>query len=101
MTEDKNKTTAIRWSEFRFAIIGPLLASPPKKGELKQALNILSKKLWTHPTTGDIVCYSVKTLQRWYYLAKSSEQPISSLAYKKRSEAKYEYGIHQHQRRSL
>ena len=59
MTEDKNKTTAIRWSEFRFAIIGPLLASPPKKGELKQALNILSKKLWTHPTTGDIVCYSV------------------------------------------
>jgi len=87
MTEDKNKTTAIRWSEFRFAIIGPLLASPPKKGELQQALNILSKKLWTHPTTGEIVCYSVKTLQRWYYLAKSSEQPINSLTYKKRSDA--------------
>jgi len=67
MTKEKNKTTQITWSEFRFAIIGPLLASPPKKGELKQALEILSKKLWNHPTTGEIVTFSFVTLQRWYY----------------------------------
>lgn len=87
MTKEKNKTRQIKWSEFRFAIIGPLLASPPKKGELKQALEILSKKLWNHPTTGEIVTFSFVTLQRWYYQAKKSNQPVNSLIYKKRSDA--------------
>jgi hypothetical protein len=27
-----------RWARLRFAIVGPLLASPPAKGELQQAL---------------------------------------------------------------
>ena len=87
MTKEKNKTTQIKWSEFRFAIIGPLLASPPKKGELKQALEILSKKLWYHPTSGENVTFSFVTLQRWYYQAKKSDQPVNSLIYKKRSDA--------------
>jgi len=87
MTKEKNKTTQIKWSEFRFAIIGPLLASPPKKGELKQALEILSKKLWYHPTSGETVTFSFVTLQRWYYQAKKSDQPVNSLIYKKRSDA--------------
>ena len=38
-----------RWARLRFAIIGPLLAAPPAKGELRQALEALAKKRWKHP----------------------------------------------------
>jgi hypothetical protein len=31
-----------RWARLRFAVIGPLLAAPPERGELQQALRALS-----------------------------------------------------------
>jgi len=35
-----------RWARLRFAIVGPLLASPPAPGELQQALRALSQRHW-------------------------------------------------------
>lgn len=38
-----------RWARLRFAIIGPLLAAPPARGEVGKALKQLSLKSWRHP----------------------------------------------------
>ena len=39
------------WAHLRFAVVGPLLASPPVPGMLETALCALSEKLWRHPVT--------------------------------------------------
>ena len=41
-----------RWARLRFAIIGPLLAAPPPRGELAKAIGELIDKDWTHPVEG-------------------------------------------------
>jgi hypothetical protein len=58
-----------RWSHFRFSVIGPLLAAPPDRGELRQELEILARKKWRHPVTGQGVQFALSTIERWYYLA--------------------------------
>ena len=80
-------THQARWARFRFSIIGPLLAAPPDNGELKQALIELAKKQWRHPITGTPICFSVSTLERWFYRAKRSHDPIQALRTKRRSDA--------------
>ena len=37
------------WAKFRFMVIGPLLASPPKKGKLGAAIVELAERTWGHP----------------------------------------------------
>src|SRR3990167_261599 len=76
-----------RWARFRFSIIGPLLSAPPDKGELKHALDVLSKKQWRHPITGNPVSFSVSTLERWLYRAKHDADPIGALRTKRRTDA--------------
>jgi len=61
-----------RWAELRFAIVGPLLASPPAHGELVAALDALSLRRWGHPTTGELVSFGAPTIERWYYQAKKA-----------------------------
>lgn len=68
-----------RWARFRFSIIGPLLSAPPDNGDLKTALEALSKKQWRDPITGNPVLFSVPTLERWYYLAKRDVDPVGAL----------------------
>ena len=46
-----NEEDLDRWARLRFAIIGPLLAAPPKAGALRQALEALASKSWTHPVS--------------------------------------------------
>lgn len=75
------------WARFRFSIIGPLLSCPPKKGELKAELGILSKKQWHHPTTSLPVFFSVSTLERWLYRAKPKADPVNALRTKRRTDA--------------
>ena len=41
-----------RWAHFRFSVIGPLLAAPPERGDLKGQLKALAAKGWQHPITG-------------------------------------------------
>jgi len=43
------------WARFRFSVVGPLLAAPPKRGELRGELLRLSQKTWQHPVTGEPV----------------------------------------------
>jgi len=76
-----------RWARLRFAIVGPLLAAPPEHGELQAALRELSAKSWRHPVTGLAVQFSVATLERWFYAARSTPDPISALRRKRRTDA--------------
>ena len=70
----------LSWERFRFAVIGPLLAAPPAKGELQHQLRVLSKKRWTHPIENHrTLQLSLSTLERWYYKALRSNNPIDAL----------------------
>ncbi len=42
MTTGKNKIK-LSWAEFRFSIIGVLLADPPERGQLREADNVKVK----------------------------------------------------------
>ena len=80
MQEHHRAACRRKWARLRFSIIGPLLAAPPSRGELKREIARLSHKSWRHPETGDPVRFGRSTIERWYYLAKGSEQdPVGSL----------------------
>ena len=68
-----------RWARLRFAIIGPLLASPPPAGELRAALSALAAKSWRLPFTGLEIRFGVSTLERWFYAAKNAADPVRAL----------------------
>jgi putative transposase len=69
----------VRWARLRFSIVGPLLASPAVSGELGETIAQLSRRPWRHPTTGETVCFSAKTIERWYYAARSEHDPLRAL----------------------
>ena len=72
---------------MRFAIIAPLLASPPDHGELQARIAELAAREWKHPSTGEKERFGFKTLERWYYTARSAQErdhvdPVLALARK-------------------
>ena len=69
----KEKSVSQKWAEFRFSVIGGLLASPPKRGELKGALKKLARTQWDHPTKGVPVTFHWQTIEEWYYKAKNEK----------------------------
>jgi transposase InsO family protein len=77
-----------RWANFRFAIIGPLLAAPPEQGELKAALETLAQKTWHHPVSGEPVTFAFATVERWFYQARAARQdPVGTLRRRRRADA--------------
>ncbi|QKE40709.1 MAG: helix-turn-helix domain-containing protein [Ferrovum myxofaciens] len=68
-----------RWAQLRFAIIGPLFASPPADGELSGKLNELASRTWAHPVTGLPVRFGLSTIERWYYRARREDDPVGVL----------------------
>jgi transposase InsO family protein len=76
-----------RWAQLRYSIIGPLLAAPPEHGELAAALEVLSRKIYRHPITGEAVRFGTSTIERWYYIAKEAADPVAALARKVPSHA--------------
>jgi len=76
-----------RWARLRFAIIGPLLAAPPARGEVGKTLKQLSLKSWRHPVSGIPVRFSTATLERWYYTARQSRDPVAALRRRRRQDA--------------
>ena len=77
-----------RWARLRFSIIGPLLASPPGKGDLSAALEMLAAKTWQHPLTEEPICFGLSTIERWYYAAKNERQdPVGVLRRRVREDA--------------
>ncbi|MEO8381784.1 MAG: IS481 family transposase, partial [Acidobacteriota bacterium] len=72
---------------MRFAVVGGLLASPPAAGELRAELIRLAGLAWRHPTTDQMVHFSVSTIERWYYAARSAGNPITVLERKLRGDS--------------
>src|SRR6266849_2861439 len=69
-----------RWAHLRFAVVGALLAAPPKKGELQTALTALAAREWQHPIRGEPVRFAFSTLERWYYHARhAATDPVGRL----------------------
>jgi transposase InsO family protein len=76
-----------RWARWRFAIIGPLLAAPPPRGELRAHLSELAARTWSHPIHGTAVRLSVATLERWFYRARAATDPVAVLRRRPRADA--------------
>jgi transposase InsO family protein len=85
MSEDPDERSGERWARLRFAIVGPLLAAPPPRGELQSELRRLSEKPWRHPISGEPVRFGFSTIQRWYYQARAARQdPLAVLRRQRR-----------------
>jgi len=77
-----------RWARLRFAVVGPLLASPPPTGQLRAELERLSRRHWDHPSGKGPVRFSVSTIERWYYQARAAERdPVKALRRRPRADA--------------
>jgi putative transposase len=87
MSHDDDTPAGVRWARLRFSIIGPLLASPPSDGELKTRIDDLATRPWRHPSTGGVMHFSFKTIERWFYAAREEADPITALARKVPSHA--------------
>jgi len=79
MSDSKNTPTRVRWARLRFLIIGPLIGSPSDKGDLGARIAELAAQTWKHPTSGDAVRFSEKTIERWFYQARNEQDPIRAL----------------------
>ena len=80
-------TTNEKWARLRFAVVGPLLASPPPAGCLQAELERLSQREWEHPSGTGRVRFAASTIERWYYRARAQEQnPVTALGKKPRSD---------------
>ena len=84
MTQNDPKDTKHQWAQLRFSVIGQLLACPPNK--LTVALKELADKQWQHPTQNKNVKFGYSTIERWYYSAKKSNNPIAILGRRSRSD---------------
>ncbi len=82
----KNTTLQISWAQFRFSIIGGLLARPPEPGELGKKLKILASRIYQHPTLNTQVTFGASTIERWYYKALNGNDPVRVLGRKPRSD---------------
>lgn len=88
MSDDDVTPASVRWARLRLQVVGSLLASPSaERGALKERLAELAAQRWKHPTTGESVRFSFKTIEKWYYLARDASDPIAALARKVHSHA--------------
>ena len=84
---DPNASPHTVWKRFRFAVVGPLLACPPERGELKTRLRELARRQWQHPVTGEPVRFALSTIERWFYQARRHrDDPIGALGRRVRSD---------------
>jgi len=79
MNQDGQAPVRLRWARLRFSIIGQLLASPPEPGELAGRIVELAQRSWKHPTTGEALRFSSKTIERMYYAARGEADPLRAL----------------------
>ena len=88
MIERLHQTARRRWAHFRFSVVGPLLSSPPKHGELKAAIDCLAERVWKHPMDGREIQFAAATIERWYYAARKERQdPVAALQRNVRKDA--------------
>jgi putative transposase len=83
MANDTHAQSArVRWARLRFQILGTLMAAPADDGELKARIEALAARAWRHPTTGESIRFSFKTIERWWYIARGAQDPFAALARK-------------------
>jgi transposase InsO family protein len=83
-----------RWARLRFSIIGPLLASPPERGDLGGEIRKLAQKTWRHPISGEAARFGPSTIERWYYTARNERQdPVGALRRRVRKDAGHAAGV--------
>lgn len=88
MADEMDGGSRDRWARLRFAIVGPLLAAPPARGELQAALARLSAQTWRHPMTDEPVRFGVSTIERWLYAARNEKRdPVARLRRRPRKDA--------------
>ncbi len=80
MGDDEKDRSRASWARLRFAVVGPLLASPPHRGDLKAEIARLAEKSWRHPRTGEPVRFGRSTIERWLSAARASRDPVAALA---------------------
>jgi transposase InsO family protein len=91
-----------RWAHLRFSVVGPLLAAPPRRGELRAALEALAAKEWRHPISGEPVRFAFATIERWLYLAKNERtDPVGVLRRKVRKDLGRQRAVGDALRRAL
>jgi transposase InsO family protein len=79
LAREDDTPARVRWARLRFSIIGPLLAAPPDEGEARARITELAARAWRHPTTGESVRFSFKTIERWYYATRGEADPLRAL----------------------
>ena len=52
------------------------MAAPADDGELKARIEALAARAWRHPTTGESIRFSFKTIERWWYIARGALGPL-------------------------
>jgi transposase InsO family protein len=88
MADRKSSSVHERWALLRFAVVGPLLADPPPRGELRAELERLAARQWRHPVTGEPTTFAFATIERWYLTARRAQQdPVGALRRKVRKDA--------------
>jgi hypothetical protein len=85
MRKDTDGPRSERWARLRFAIVGPLLATPLAPGALRAELTRLAQQRWRHPITDAPVAFGMSTIERWYYAARRAPQdPVGVLRRRRR-----------------
>ena len=85
---DSVDRSADRKASFCLAVIGPLLADPPKDGQLQSRLDELAAKTYKHPITGQLVTFGVSTIERWFYKVRNKlEKAVEMLRRQVRKDA--------------
>ena len=83
-----------RWARLRLAIIGPLLAAPPRRGHRDAALRALAAQTWRHPLSEQPVGFGFSTIERWYYAARNeARDPVGVLRRQRRRDAGRSWAI--------
>jgi putative transposase len=84
---DPPSCSRTRWAQFRFSVVGSLLAAPPQPGELQKAIKTLARKRYKHPITKERVRFGFSTIERWYYKAQNARtDPVGELRRKVRKD---------------
>ncbi len=85
MSDPPTLPRARREARLRLAVIAPLLASPPRRGELAPMLRELAARLW-RDADDQPVRYGLSTIEAWYYRARDADDPLAALARSIRSD---------------
>lgn len=75
------------WGQFRFSVIGGLLARPPEPGKLGEEIRLLASRHYRHPQKDEWISLGFSTIERWYYRALHADDPVSALSRRIRTDA--------------